>query len=232
MNENQRVDLHTHTFFSDGALLPSEHLRRAVVKGHSAIAITDHADASNLEDLVGRLLSFARQQRGDFPLVFIPGVELTHVAPQSIAPLARRAKELGAALAVVHGETIVEPVAPGTNAAAVACSDVDILAHPGLITVEEARQAAANGVYLEISSRGGHSLSNGHVVQVARQAGAGLVVNSDGHAPGDMIDQEAARIVAAAAGLNGQEVHVATVVNPRSLVERAQACLAGNGGEL
>ena len=225
MNPNQRIDLHTHSFFSDGVLLPSEQLRRAVVKGHAALAITDHADASNMEELLTRLLRFARQQPDDFPLIFLPGIELTHVAPQSIAPLARQAKELGAALVVVHGETIVEPVAAGTNAAAVACPDVDILAHPGLITLDNARQAAANGVYLEISARKGHGLANGHVARVARQTGAPLVLNTDTHVPSDLIDQETARRVAAAAGLDAGEVYAATVTNPRALVERAVARL-------
>jgi len=91
MNPDQRIDLHTHSFFSDGVLLPSEQLRRAFVKGYSALAITDHADASNLEDLLERLLRFADRQGGDFGLIFLPGVELTHVAPRRIAPLARRA---------------------------------------------------------------------------------------------------------------------------------------------
>ena len=225
MDPNQRIDLHTHSFFSDGVLLPSEQLRRAAVKGHAALAITDHADASNLEDLLARLLRFARQQWDDFPLVFLPGVELTHVAPQSIAPLARQAKELGAALVVVHGETIVELVAPGTNAAAVGCPDVDILAHPGLVTVEEARLATANGVYLEISARGGHGLANGHVARVARKAGASLVLNTDMHTPSDLIDQETARRVAAATGLDADEVYAATVTNPQTLVERAVTCM-------
>ena len=227
MDREQRVDLHTHTFFSDGALLPSEQLRRAVAMGYGAIAITDHADASNMELLLTALRRFAEQQADDYPLVFIPGVELTHVAPGSIAPLSRRAKELGAGLVVVHGETLVEPVAPGTNAAAVACPDVDILSHPGLITVGEARLAAANGVYLEITSRRGHSLANGHVAQVAREAGAALVVNTDMHEPGDMIDQSMARLVAAGAGLSPKEVEAATVTNPWALVERARARWAG-----
>ena len=225
MEQNKRIDLHTHSFLSDGALLPSEHLRRAVVKGHAAMAITDHADSSNMEELLAQLLRFAREQRGDFPLIFLPGIELTHVAPRSIAPLARKAKDLGAALVVVHGETIVEPVAPGTNAAAVACPDVDILAHPGMLTVEEARQAAAHGVYLEITSRGGHSLSNGHVVRVARQAGARLVLNTDTHVPQDMIDLETAQVVARAAGLDEDEVLAATITNPRVVVEQAVARL-------
>ena len=222
MDPNKRIDLHTHSFFSDGVLLPSEQLRRAVVKGYSAIAITDHADASNMQDLLDRLLRFAREQRDDFPLVFLPGIELTHVAPRSVAPLAQRAKKLGAALVVVHGETIVEPVAPGTNAAAVACPEVDVLAHPGMITIEEARAAAANGVCLEITSRGGHSLANGHVACVAREAGAKLVLDTDTHTPSDMIDQEMARLVARAAGLTPEEVKAATVTNPLAVVERAR----------
>jgi histidinol phosphatase-like PHP family hydrolase len=221
LDPDVRIDLHNHTFLSDGVLLPSELLRRAVVKGYAALAIADHADASNMEGLLLPLLRLARQQADDFGLIFVPGVELTHVAPQSIAPLAAQAKALGARLVLVHGETIVEPVAPGTNAAAVACPDVDILAHPGLIGLEEARQAAANGVYLEITSRGGHSLTNGHIVRVAREAGASLVFNTDAHHPSDMIDQAFARLVAAGAGLNGDEVHAATVTNPQTLVRRA-----------
>jgi histidinol phosphatase-like PHP family hydrolase len=221
LDPNQRIDLHNHTFFSDGALLPSELLRRAVVKGHAALAITDHAGASNLEELLRPLLRFARQQADEFGLIFIPGVELTHVPPQSIAPLAAQARALGAGLVLVHGETFVEPVAPGTNAAAVACPDVDILAHPGLITLEEARQAATNGTYLELTSRRGHSLPNGHVARVAREAGASLVLNTDSHHPADMIDQAFARLVAAGAGLDDDEIYAATVTNPQALVRRA-----------
>jgi histidinol phosphatase-like PHP family hydrolase len=93
-----------------------------------------------------QLQQFLREQGKDFPITVLPGVELTHVAPARIAPLARRAKELGAAIVVVHGETIVEPVEPGTDRAAVECTDVDILAHPGFITLEEARLAAQNGI--------------------------------------------------------------------------------------
>jgi histidinol phosphatase-like PHP family hydrolase len=225
MGQELRIDLHTHTFFSDGVLLPSEQLRRAAVNGCRALAITDHADASNLEELLGALLRFARDQEGDFGLTFIPGIELTHVAPRSIAPLARRATALGAGLVVVHGETIVEPVARGTNAAAVACPDVDVLAHPGMITLEEARAAAANDVYLEVTSRKGHSLANGHVVQIAREAGARMVVNTDTHAPGDMIDQDMARRVAAGAGMTADEIDAATVGHPEALVARALARL-------
>ena len=217
-NQAQRIDLHVHSFFSDGALLPSELVQRALAKGHRALAITDHADASNLEELAERLLRFVEEQGDDWPLCLVPGVELTHVAPRRIAPLAERAKALGLRLVVVHGETIVEPVATGTNAAAVECSHVDILAHPGFITLREAKLAAENGVHLEISSRHGHCLTNGHVALMARQAGARLLVNTDAHTPAELIDQTFARRVAAGAGLTPVEVEMATVTNPSALL--------------
>ncbi|HID86149.1 MAG TPA: histidinol phosphate phosphatase domain-containing protein [Anaerolineae bacterium] len=221
MDPELRIDLHVHSLFSDGVLLPSELLQRAVAKGYGAMAITDHVDSSNMEEVLTKLLRFARHGAGLYPLTFIPGVELTHVPPPLIAPLARQARRLGAALVLVHGETPVEPTASATNRAAVECPDVDLLAHPGFITPEEAQIAAANGVYLEITSRQGHCLTNGHVAQVAQAAGARLVVCTDTHEPGDMIDQVFARQVAAGAGLTPQGVEAATVTNLQALVQRA-----------
>ncbi len=222
MPERSRIDLHTHTFFSDGELLPSELVQRAVVMGYAAIGISDHGDASNVREIFGRLYQFLRDEGRDYPITIIPSVELTYVAPDRIAPLAKQAKELGAGLVVVHGETIVEPVMPGTNRAAVECRDVDILAHPGFITLEEARLAERMGVFLEISARRGHSLTNGHVALTARSAGAHLIVDGDSHSVDDLVDQDFARAVARGAGLNEEEVEAATVTNPRALVQRAQ----------
>lgn len=48
-------DLHTHTIFSDGELLPAELIRRAAVLGYQTIGITDHADRSNTTSLVRTL---------------------------------------------------------------------------------------------------------------------------------------------------------------------------------
>jgi histidinol phosphatase-like PHP family hydrolase len=220
MDENARIDLHTHSFFSDGALLPSEMLRRVERLGYGALAITDHADQSNLDELIVQLTRFANQGAAAFPVAFIPGVELTHVPPAQIAPVARRARRLGARLVVVHGETPVEPVARGTDRAAVECPDVDILAHPGFITEEEAALALSNGVYLELSARSGHNWTNGHVARIGRLTGARLLVNTDTHTPADMIDQARARMVALGAGLTEEEAHTALVTNPWQLVNQ------------
>jgi len=197
------IDLHTHTFFSDGELVPAEHLRRVEVLDYEAVAITDHADSSNLDFIIPRMVRAASDLNRHSKTVLIPGIELTHVPPPLIPTLAARARDLGARIVVVHGETVVEPVAPGTNEAAIDAG-VDILAHPGMISLELARRAAEKGVCLELSGRKGHSLPNGHVAKTALAAGARLVVNADAHGPGDFLTARMAEIVALGAGLDAE----------------------------
>jgi len=198
------VDLHTHSLFSDGALLPSELVRRAEVIGYQAIAITDHVDTSNLDWVIPRLIQVCRDLNNHRKVRAIPGVELTHLPPALIAPLTSKARTLGAQLILVHGETLVEPVPPGTNRQAIEAG-VDILAHPGLISEEEILLACEKGVFLEITSRQGHSLTNGHVARLAQKAGAPLVLNTDAHLPEDLISPEKALKVALGAGLRTED---------------------------
>jgi len=117
------------------------------------------------------------------------------------AELVAQARKLGARIIVGHGETVMEPVKTGTNLAAIEAG-VDILAHPGFITREEAELAAKNGVFLELTGRKGHSLTNGHVARIALETGAPLVVNADAHGPGDFMTAEMAATVALGAGLD------------------------------
>ena len=194
------IDLHTHTFFSDGALVPAEHLRRVEVLGYEAVAITDHADSSNMDFIIPRIIQVVKDLNPHSRTRLLAGIELTHVPPALIGELTRKARQLGAQVVVVHGETPVEPVAPGTNRAAIEAK-VDILSHPGFISRIEADLAAKNGVFLEISGRKGHSLTNGHVAQMALASGARLCVNADAHTPSDFLTADMARIVALGAGL-------------------------------
>ena len=115
--------------------------------------------------------------------------------------LVSRARELGAKIIVGHGETVMEPVYAGTNLAAIQAG-VDILAHPGFITKDEARLAAEKGIFLELTRRKGHSLTNGHVAGIAADTGALLVVNADAHGPGDFMTDKMAETVALGAGLD------------------------------
>jgi putative hydrolase len=195
------IDLHSHTIFSDGVLIPSELARRAEYKGLQVIGITDHGDMSNIDFIIPRLVAVAKELNPVLNIKIIPGIEITHVPPSLIADTIAKSRDLGAQIVIVHGETISEPVAKGTNRAAIDAG-ADILAHPGLISEEDVRAAKDNNVLLEITARQGHSLTNGHVAQLAAKIGAKMVINTDTHAPGDLIDAESAKRVICGAGLD------------------------------
>ncbi|AGI85231.1 putative metal-dependent phosphoesterase (PHP family) [Candidatus Methanomethylophilus alvi Mx1201] len=207
-----RADLHTHSIFSDGELIPAELVRRAMVLGHDVIAITDHVDMTNVEFVVKAVVK-AVDLCEDYIKV-IPGVEITHVPPRKIAEVAKQARRFGAKWVVVHGETVTEPVMPGTNKASVENPDIDILAHPGFITLEEAQTAKDNDVILEITGRMGHNITNGHVYKMAHEVGAKMVIDSDTHAPENLMDEAAALTVALGAGLTKEEADKALHVTP------------------
>ena len=213
------IDLHTHCIFSDGELIPAELVRRAKVKGYRAIAITDHGDASNIDFIIPRIARSCKPLSDAHAMEVICGIELTHVPPQHIAELVAEARSLGARIVVVHGETIVEPVAPGTNRAALE-TDINILAHPGLIAEEDVILAAAKGIYLEITTRRGHSLTNGHVVRLARLYGASLVLDTDTHGPQDLVSKEMAANIARGAGMVDAEIQQ-MFSNSEALVKKA-----------
>jgi histidinol phosphatase-like PHP family hydrolase len=210
------IDLHTHSSFSDGELIPSELVRRAVVQGYTAIAITDHADYTNIEHILS-CMAKVKNLEDDYDIRIFPGVEITHVPPAKMPKLVDMSRDLGAEIIVVHGETSVEPVPQGTNHIAVTL-DIDILAHPGFITVEDAMTAKNNGICLEITSRNGHNRTNGHVARIAIEVGADLIVNSDSHAPYDLINDETALKIAIGAGLDEKGARAATVDNPFKLI--------------
>lgn len=211
------IDLHTHSSFSDGVLIPSELVRRAVVLGYKAIAITDHVDYTNIEHVLSCVCN-VKSLEDDYDIRIFSGVEITHVPPAKIPLLVKMARKLGAEVIVVHGETTVEPVPQGTNHSAV-CLDIDILAHPGFITPEEALTAKENGICLEITSRNGHNRTNGHVARIANEVGADLIVDTDSHSPHDLINDETAFKIAMGAGLDEKGARKATVTNPMKLIK-------------
>ena len=211
-------DFHTHTFLSDGVLAPVELIRRALHAGYQVMAITDHVGGGNLEFVLNTLIRDCEMASRRWDILALPGVEITHTPKEDIDLIAREARAIGAKVVNVHGETITEPVEPGTNRAAVSSEHVNILAHPGLITPEEAAIAADNGVYLEISSRRGHSLTNGHVALTARAANARLILDSDTHEPGDLLTRAHALKIALGAGLSERDALALLDDSPRELL--------------
>lgn len=213
------IDLHTHSLFSDGELLPAELIQRAAVIGYKAIAITDHIDQSNIDIVIPRLVKAVNALRDFVSITVVPGAEITHVPPMLIPSLIKEARQLGAKIVVVHGETLAEPVAQGTNRAAID-SGADILAHPGIITDDDLLAAKEKGTALEITARKGHSITNGRVAKGALKFGAPLVLNTDAHSPGDLITDDIARKILLGAGI--EEDHVESVFQTsRALVENA-----------
>jgi histidinol phosphatase-like PHP family hydrolase len=215
-----RYDFHMHSFYSDGSSHPLEVAYRAKVAGHKAIAITDHVGLSDAAHVMGHLVKACREATEDWGLLVVPGVELTYVPPRHIAAAAKAARKAGAVIVIVHGETLNGPTPSGTNAAAVRATGVDVLAHPGLIAPKDAQAAAENGVFLEVSAKVNHSLSNGHVVRTGQKAGASFLVNSDAHTPEMILTDERARQVATGAGLAGDALEDALRRSPRELLKR------------
>jgi histidinol phosphatase-like PHP family hydrolase len=216
--KNLMIELHSHSLLSDGDLLPTELLRRAAAEDFETYAITDHVDTGSVDKVITELVQIQKDLKGHLNLHFIAGVEVTHVPPTLIRRVVDRARLLGAQLVVVHGETIAEPVAPGTNRAAIEAA-CDILAHPGLITDEEVQMARDRGVLLELSGRRGHCLCNGHVARLALKYGADLAINSDAHAPGETMSLARRREVGLGAGLSEGEVDQA-LANMRKRARR------------
>lgn len=212
------IDLHIHSTLGVGSLTPAAAFRHARLAGCRVAAVTDQADAATLALVLQSLLPLAREYGLYMELDTLAGVEVTQVPPQLMARTVEDARKLGAQLVLAYGETLADSVPVGTNLAAIEAG-VDILSHPGLITMEEAALAAEKGVLLELSCLPRHSLANGHVAAQARKAGAKLVLGSDARTPDDFRTREQRRAVALGAGLSAVE-YGAAEANARALAQR------------
>ena len=212
------IDLHTHSLLSDGCLLPSELVRRYEVAGFNAVAITDHADSSNIDFIIESLVRVSKQLNKYWKIKTIPGVELTHIPLQQFSSLTKRARKKGARLVVAHGESPVEPVIKGTNRAAIKAG-VDILAHPGKITKDDVLLAVKKGTCLEITTRKGHSKTNAHVASMAKKYSAKITIDSDFHSPDNFPSDALFRNVARLAGLSDNDI-VQAYKNSEALIRK------------
>ena len=199
-------DFHIHVSCSGGrdGLLPAEALRLAKCAGFRAVGLIVRTDAATLPLLLPTLLPMVRNCSLYAGIEAFAGVELVQVPPALLPDAVEQARELGASLVLAHGESLpsrfVDAVELGTNLAAIR-SGVDILAHPGLITAEDAAFAAERGVLLELNMAGPHCLANGHIVRMARQFGCSLVLGSDAASASDFNTPEATRALRKAAAI-------------------------------
>ncbi|MFA6079297.1 MAG: histidinol phosphate phosphatase domain-containing protein [Candidatus Omnitrophota bacterium] len=200
------IDLHTHTLFSDGELLPSELVRRAEIKGYKVIALTDHADSSNIDFIIPRIVKVCKVLNKSWEIFAIPGVEITHAPLKEIKPLVKFARKNGAKIVIVHGETVSEPVIPGTNRCAIEAR-CDILAHPGFIKKADVVLAKKLGVSLELTARKSHSKPNKHVLKLAMEIGAKMVLDTDSHSPENLISDVQADAILKGLGLHNSDIN-------------------------
>ena len=183
------IDLHTHTLFSDGELLPSELVYRAKVKGYTVICLSDHVDFSNIDFVIPRIKRICSDLTNHYNILVVPGAEITYVPPKLIPLAVKKARSLGAKIVLVHGETTAETVPPGTNLSGI-LSGADILAHPGKISGQDVKLAKEKNVYLEITSRKGHRDTNLHVANLAKKYKTNMVFNTDTHSPENIITEK------------------------------------------
>lgn len=198
-------NLHTHSLLSDGCLLPSEIAARYADKGYKLIAITDHVDQSNIEFVTKSIRYFIEKWPKNAAIKILPGVELTHLPLNQFISLSKYARKNGMKIIIAHGQTPVEPVYDGTNLAALE-ADIDILAHPGYITDEAVKKAKEKNVFLEVTTRKGHNLTNSIVIAQALKFDAKMIINHDSHRPEDIISPSETKQLALEAGLNNQSI--------------------------
>lgn len=212
------IDLHVHTTLSSGEQTPAAAMRFAKAAGYRAIAFTDHADATNMQHILESMLPMIRTYSLYSGVDLYAGIELTHVPPQLIPDTITEARSMGAQLVCVHGQTIADIVDEGTNLAAIE-GGADYLAHPGLITEQEALLAAEKKVYLEVTARPEHALTNGHLVKVAELTGAPLILNNGGYRGYDFINKDRRRAIALGAGMS-KDQYQQTENNSRMIVSK------------
>lgn len=66
------IDFHIHSVFSDGELIPAEIIRRAESLGYKALSITDHADHSNIDFIIPRIVKIIKEIQPYTSVVLIP----------------------------------------------------------------------------------------------------------------------------------------------------------------
>lgn len=214
------IEVHTHTVFSDGTLLPAALARRARIQGYQALAFTDHADWTNYAWILEQQAQSLTHLGLFSGLDLIVGLELTHVPPPLIREMVEAARNAGAQLVLAHGQSLADCVETGTNLAAIEAG-VDILAHPGLMSAEEVSLAQQQDVLLEISCRAGHCLANGHVLSMARQYGAKVVLGSDVHVAADLPSRGQRKLIALGAGMSEEE-YIQAESTAQSLMHKAR----------
>lgn len=202
----KRYELHSHTNFSDGKSCLEDMVNRAI-ELNSAIAITDHfiGDGFGINKIlypnISSLDNFLKRKE-KYSKIFddvVFGIEITRIDPRKIPEIARAAKKNGL-IVLVHGETKGDNVPAGTNNAALNSEFVDVLAHPGHLSEENALKAKESKAFIEITTREVHKSENQEIIKICKKFDLEMVIDTDAHSTHELIDYEDALMV----GLNAE----------------------------
>ncbi len=181
------LDFHIHVDTTN--LLPAEAIRHARFLGYRGIGLIVRSDGTTLSLHLPWILQHARKYALYNSVEVFVGVELVHIPTGLLADVVAEARALGAHLVLAHGESLDGMAEPGTNHAAIQAR-VDILAHPGLITLEDIGLAAEHRVVLEITSAPLHCLANAHVLNMAKEHDCGAVFGSSAKKKHHMLQRD------------------------------------------
>jgi len=197
-------DLHTHTTRSDGRASREQMVDAAVGRGYEYYAVTDHASGPGMVGGIGlsdddlreqrEAIKTASETRGD-EIELLAGVETNIDAEGDLSTGDDILTELDVVVASPHTalgqerETATERLIRAVNH-----QSVDVLGHPtgrrinerpGLdIDIERVARAAAEAeTALEVNANPTRLDLHGTFIQVARDAGATIAINTDAHAP-------------------------------------------------
>ncbi|TYO94559.1 DNA polymerase/3'-5' exonuclease PolX [Desulfallas thermosapovorans] len=197
--EDIRGDLHMHTKWSDGLGSIEEMARRAREKGYSYIAVTDHSPSLKIarglspERLLAQFerISALNEQWDDFHI--LTGVEVDILADGKLDHMDEVLARANVVIASVHSgfkqdrDTITRRIK-----AAIENEHVNIIGHPTgrllgyresyAVDVEEIIETAARyNKVLEINSSPDRLDLNDYYVQLARESGVCIAINTDAH---------------------------------------------------
>ena len=138
------IDLHIHICASSApqsfGLPAGEALRFAVLNGYRGVGLILRSGELS-HPLLAPLFEDINSLSLHGNIEAILGIELVHIPPALLPLAVDNARQAGAGLVLVHGESLMECVEEGTNFAAIEAG-ADILAHPGLIDEQAAAYAA------------------------------------------------------------------------------------------
>jgi DNA polymerase (family 10) len=209
-----RGDLHVHSTWSDGRASIEEMARAAIARGYEYMAITDHGDRLREGRLDGQLEEIEALNKALAPFRILSGAESAIRADGSLDLPDEELARLDWVLAAIH--TSFERNPTERILGAMENPHVDGVAHPTArkiggrqprVDIERlVAKAVETGTALEMNGQPDRLDLRDTQARLAGEAGAKIVLSSDGHRPVTLSSIELALAQARRAWLTSEQV--------------------------